>query len=284
MKIKAIQDKIFDENPNLMKSLYNTLGLTFYENSGRTFFNEYDGQSYIDAPRISYNRAIQNRIKKIVPNVPKGYKRFYRGARIGESGSNPVFTDALLGIAISFMGHYNGVMSYVDVPKEDLDKIEISNAGPSEYDFPKELLSNVHVLPKDSFRDIEKRFPGRMYGEHSQGDNNIRQAYLDYRKNVSSAIGSKEDLEGFRIFMGRLDKKNSLENKLITALSSGLIIVGLISILPVITGNVVGFSKTLRLYGIASFFIGILGFIFLLYKNKFQNFIRKFPIPFCGRA
>jgi hypothetical protein len=91
-------------------------------------------------------------INATLPDVSEGHTRLWRGNRPDEVGSNPQFTNDLLGIALPFREMYGGPISYVDVPTVNLPKyLQTVGAAPdAEFLLPGELAAKataVHVTP-----------------------------------------------------------------------------------------------------------------------------------------
>ena len=111
------------------------------------------GHEYLDIPRMRDAIRRANKIRNSLPPVEEGYIRLWRGNRPDEVGQNPSYTNSLEGIALAFLRQYQGVLSFVDVPKTDLSKYEIrSGAAPgSEFILTTEILKNAKAVdePKE---------------------------------------------------------------------------------------------------------------------------------------
>jgi len=109
----------------------------------------YEGQDYLDTPRIRSLIKKADNINKAVPSVPEGMTRLWRGNRPGEVGQNPSFTNSLVGIALPFNESYGGDLSYVDVPTADLSKYESVGAVAkgAEFRVTPEIAATAQVVP-----------------------------------------------------------------------------------------------------------------------------------------
>jgi hypothetical protein len=77
----------------------------------------------------------------------------WRGNRPGEVGYNPSYTNSLEGIALPFLRGYNGVLSYIDIPKTDAPKYLTSGAQGSEFILPSEIIKQAKIVgfsPKEA--------------------------------------------------------------------------------------------------------------------------------------
>jgi hypothetical protein len=92
-----------------------------------------------------------NTIRNNLPPVPEGHIRLWRGNRPNEIGKNPSFTNSLEGIALPFLASYEGKLSYIDLPQEDLSEYESKGgvARGNEFIMPKNLAEKA--IPIDGF-------------------------------------------------------------------------------------------------------------------------------------
>lgn len=107
-----------------------------------------DGQEYTDIPRTREFNSTATDIIASLPEIPEDHVRLWRGNRKDEVGSNPQFTNALIGIAMPFQKVYGGPLSYVDVPQSDLAAYEQKggvSAG-NEFRLPAELAAKAVVV------------------------------------------------------------------------------------------------------------------------------------------
>lgn len=106
------------------------------------------GHEYQNIPRMREFIQRANKIRASLPEVSEGYTRLWRGNRPGEVGQNPSFTNSLEGIALPFLDVYGGNLSYVDIPKDQLEKfLQMSGvARDSEFMLPSELASKAAVI------------------------------------------------------------------------------------------------------------------------------------------
>lgn len=107
-----------------------------------------DGHEYLNIPRMHEFIRRANKIRSSLPAVSDGYTRLWRGNRPDEIGKNPSFTNSLEGIALPFLGMYEGKLTYVDVPTEEANKyLDNTGSAPgSEFILPAELASQAVVV------------------------------------------------------------------------------------------------------------------------------------------
>ena len=126
----------------------------------------YHGQSYMNTPRIQSLIQQAHSIESQLPPVRSGMTRLWRGNRQGEAGSNPSFTNSLVGIALPFLEQYGGLLTYVDVPTQDLSQYvhSVASAPGAEFTVTPELAQQARVV-KENFADgvvKGKSRPGRV--------------------------------------------------------------------------------------------------------------------------
>src|SRR3989338_4584236 len=80
------------------------------------------GHEYANTPRMRDFIRRANIIRNSLPSIPSECVRLWRGNRPNEVGENSSYTNSLEGIALPFLPHYGGSLSYVDVPKKDLNR------------------------------------------------------------------------------------------------------------------------------------------------------------------
>jgi hypothetical protein len=109
---------------------------------------EHDGHNYRDTPRIRSLIDRATSIQQKLPPVPQGHTRLWRGNRPGEIGSNPTFTNSLVGIALPFLDGYGGQLSYIDVPTQDLPKYvdKVAAAENSEFTVTPEIAKTARAV------------------------------------------------------------------------------------------------------------------------------------------
>jgi hypothetical protein len=115
-----------------------------------------------ETPIMQFRREAAE-IEKSLPAVKEGHVRLWRGNRPGEVGKNPVYTNDLPGIAMPFRKSYGGDLSYVDVPKGDLQKYEnkAGTASNAEFTLPKEIAAKAQAIkggqqqPQQSKTDLD---------------------------------------------------------------------------------------------------------------------------------
>lgn len=108
-----------------------------------------DGQIYIDSPRMRAFIEIADAIRESIPKVDDGHVRLWRGNRKSEVGCNPSYTNSLEGIALPFLTLYGGVLSYVDVSKDDAKKFLLlgdGSASDSEFMLSVDVAKNVEIV------------------------------------------------------------------------------------------------------------------------------------------
>jgi len=127
-------------SPKLIKD---TEGYDVNSTTGKLVF---DGHEYANIPRIRGLIKRAKIIKENLPSVQNDCVRLWRGNRPGEVGYNPSFTSSLVGIALPFLDSYgNGDISYVDIPKADLNKYLTSGAPGLEFMIPADLAKNAQI-------------------------------------------------------------------------------------------------------------------------------------------
>ncbi|MDP2676172.1 MAG: hypothetical protein Q8O83_00590 [bacterium] len=139
--------ELLDNNPELAK-IYNERSAAhkiFINESGKILS---DGQTYEDSPRMRALVELADTIRENLPDLQDGYVRLWRGNRQDEVGHNPSYTNSLEGIALPFLRHYSGALSYIDVPEEELEKY-IAKSGAakgSEFILPPEVVKDVKIV------------------------------------------------------------------------------------------------------------------------------------------
>ncbi len=137
--------ELLDNNPELAK-IYNDRSVTqkiILNESGQILS---DGQTYEDTPQMRALVELADAIRKSLPDVQVGHVRLWRGNRPDEVSYNPSYTNSLEGIALPFLGGYKGVLSYIDVPVEEVRKYLISGAKDAEFMLPSELVKNTEIV------------------------------------------------------------------------------------------------------------------------------------------
>jgi hypothetical protein len=112
-----------------------------------------EGHEYENTPRTRDLIRRANVIRKSFPPLQSDHVRLWRGNRPGEVGENSSYTNSLEGVALPFLDKYEGELSYVEIPKADLDKYLCSSgvAVDSEFILPSELAKTARVV-QDSLR------------------------------------------------------------------------------------------------------------------------------------
>jgi hypothetical protein len=115
---------------------------------------------------VDYYKKLSDLIIQKLPKVKPNFIRLWRGNRPNEVGKNPSYTSSLEGIALPFYYGYHedgldAVISYIDIPKEEVKKyITGGGAEDSEFILPKELLNQVKTVDKNIYKDFENQnFP-----------------------------------------------------------------------------------------------------------------------------
>jgi hypothetical protein len=115
---------------------------------------------------VDYYKKLSDLIIQKLPKVKPNFIRLWRGNRPNEVGKNPSYTSSLEGIALPFYYGYHedgldAVISYIDIPKEEVKKYIIGGgAEDSEFILPKELLNQVKTVDKNIYKDFENQnFP-----------------------------------------------------------------------------------------------------------------------------
>lgn len=161
--------ELLDNNPVLAK-IYNERSVTHklvIDESGRILS---DGQTYEDNPRMRALVELADTIRKGLPDVQDGYVRLWRGNRPNEVGHNPSYTNSLEGIALPFLRGYSGVLSYIDIPREEAKKYLTSGAKDSEFILPSELVKNVKIVGFTPEEADEIKKNARPLSETEQGN------------------------------------------------------------------------------------------------------------------
>jgi hypothetical protein len=103
-----------------------------------------------ETPIIRYKREAES-ITNILPEVPEGFTRLYRGNRPNEIGKNPQFTSDLAGIALPFADAYKGPVSYVDVPSANLQQYQQKIAATDvEFILPPNLAATAKQVARQN--------------------------------------------------------------------------------------------------------------------------------------
>ena len=137
--------ELLDNNPELAKiysERINTYEMVINE-SGQILS---DGQTYENNLKMRALVELADAIRKGLTDVQDGHVRLWRGNRPNEAGHNPSYTNSLEGIALPFLRGYNGVLSYIDVPREEARKYLTSGVKDSEFILPSELVKNVKIV------------------------------------------------------------------------------------------------------------------------------------------
>ncbi len=110
---------------------------------------------------VNYYKQLSDLIIQKLPKVKPGFIRLWRGNRPNEVKKNPSYTTSLEGIALPFYyGYYedgqNAVLTYIDIPQENVDKYTVpGGVKGEEVMIPKELLNNVEIVDKNIYKSFE---------------------------------------------------------------------------------------------------------------------------------
>jgi hypothetical protein len=150
----------------------------------------YNGQSYMDTPRIQSLIQQAQEIESQLAPVESGHTRLWRGNRPGEVGQNPTFTNSLVGIALPFLQQYGGSLTYIDVPTQDLAQYtdSVASAPNSEFTVTPELAQQAQVV-KENFAD--GRHPGRK-GLAKRSGVNTKASVSSLRNTAKHSSGEKQ--------------------------------------------------------------------------------------------
>jgi hypothetical protein len=164
----------------------------------------YNGQSYMNTPRIHNLIKQAQAIESQLPKVKSGMTRLWRGNREGEIGSNPSFTNSLVGIALPFLEQYGGSLTYIDVPTQDLSQYvhSVASAPGSEFTVTPELANQAQTV-KENFAD--GKGPGRPGDSQRHGI--PKKATMAELEKASHAKGRKGQLARWQLNMRRGKKK-----------------------------------------------------------------------------
>jgi hypothetical protein len=164
----------------------------------------YHGQSYMNTPRIQSLIQQAQVIESQLPPVRSGMTRLWRGNRPGEVGSNPTFTNSLVGIALPFLEQYGGSLTYIDVPTQDLAKYidRVASSPDSEFTVTPELAKTAQIV-KENFAD--GRGPGRPGDSVRHGI--PKHATMAELEKSSHSTGRKGELARWQLNMRRGKEK-----------------------------------------------------------------------------
>ena len=128
-----------------------------FENKPRDSKINHGGQSYLNTPRIQNLIQQAQDIESRLPAPAPGTTRLWRGNRPGEEGSNPTFTNSLVGIALPFQEQYGGKLTYIDIPTRHLAQYtdRVASAPDSEFTVPKELAAKAHIIKEISDKALQ---------------------------------------------------------------------------------------------------------------------------------
>jgi len=172
--IESPIDDILRNNPELEK-IYGDRSVIHETTPDKSGNLERDGQKYNDNPKIRAFIELGDAIRDILPDVDKENVRLWRGNRKDEVGCNPSYTNSLDGIALPFLSDYNGVLSYIDVLKDEAEKYLTENgATGSEFILPKKVLENIKIVgfsEEDSEKIKKEAKPLSQNKEESGWDN-----------------------------------------------------------------------------------------------------------------
>ena len=108
-----------------------------------------------------YYNKLGDLLNQKLPKVKPGLIRLWRGNRPGEEKKNPSYTSSLTGIALPFYYGYHekeqdAVLTYIDIPNEDIEKYIVpGGVKGEEMILPKELLNSVQIVNKDIYKGFE---------------------------------------------------------------------------------------------------------------------------------
>lgn len=116
-----------------------------------------DGHEYANTPRVRAFVKRANAIRNSLPPIQEEHVRLWRGNRPNEVGENPSFTNSLEGIALPFLDGYGGMLSYVEVPKEDLNKYVQTGvvASNAEFILPADLAKKATPIKETSVQEAK---------------------------------------------------------------------------------------------------------------------------------
>jgi hypothetical protein len=164
----------------------------------------YHGQSYMNTPRIQNLIQQAHSIESRLPPVRSGLTRLWRGNRQGEAGSNPSFTNSLVGIALPFLEQYGGSLTYIDVPTQDLSQYvhTVASAPGAEFTVTPELASRAQTVAENF---INGQGPGRPGDSQRHGiPKGATKTWLEKNKH---AKGRKGQLARWQLNMRNGHKK-----------------------------------------------------------------------------
>lgn len=147
-KIRTILEKNHPSIFKLISSFRDSIDGILLQTNPDGKLVEINGDTYLNTPRTRELIRIAKLINANLPPVANDHVRLWRGNRDGEVGLNPSYTNSLEGIALPFLLSYNGPLSYIDIPKQDLEKYLCSSgAAPNaEFMLPEDLVKNVHIV------------------------------------------------------------------------------------------------------------------------------------------
>ena len=164
----------------------------------------YHGQSYMNTPRIQNLIQQAHSIESQLPPVRSGMTRLWRGNRQGEAGSNPSFTNSLVGIALPFLEQYGGSLTYIDVPTKNLSQYvhTVASAPGAEFTVTPELASRAQTVAENF---INGKGPGRPGDSARHGI--PKGASISWLEKNKHAKGRKGELIRWQLNMRRGHKK-----------------------------------------------------------------------------
>ncbi|MFO0763709.1 MAG: hypothetical protein U0518_02505 [Candidatus Gracilibacteria bacterium] len=148
--INKIRNKLYENHPSIFQLIQNDSHHIMIDiqidADGKLIRTNDDTCS--DSPRMREIIRIATLIKKSLPAIADDHVRLWRGNRPNEVGLNPSYTNSLEGIALPFLLGYEGLLSYIDIPKQDGAKYVHTGvvAKDAEFILPKDLVKHAQIV------------------------------------------------------------------------------------------------------------------------------------------
>lgn len=148
--INKIRNKLYENHPSIFQLIQNDSHHIMIDiqidADGKLIRTNDDTCS--DSPRMREIIRIATLIKKSLPAIADDHVRLWRGNRPNEVGLNPSYTNSLEGIALPFLLWYEGLLSYIDIPKQDWAKYVHTGvvAKDAEFILPKDLVKHAQIV------------------------------------------------------------------------------------------------------------------------------------------
>jgi len=162
--------ELFQNHPELQAIYERSASTSKHANLDESGYIVSDGHTYDNTPRMRAYVALATAIRESLPPVKDGHVRLWRGNRPDEVGHNPSYTNSLEGFALPFLKGYQGVLSYVDIPAEEVKKYLTSGAKDSEFILPADIVSDAHIVGFSTEEANEKKKQAKPLTDSNQSD------------------------------------------------------------------------------------------------------------------